>query len=277
MVIQGYRFRCWREMECCMNHDYNLKFFVLGSGSKGNSVFISDGTTSILIDAGFTSKEIERRLKSKGIQPDTLDAIVLSHEHTDHVLGAGILSARYQLPIYLSFGTQQAVEPLFRNVYEYRAFETGASFSINTLTIHPFSISHDAEEPNGFTVSYNGTKVGIATDMGMVTHMVRTHLKGCRLLVLEANHDLNMLMDGPYPWHLKQRIKGRTGHLSNDDTRNLLKDIYHDQLKYVVLAHLSETNNTPQMALHTVKSSLIDLQTNIIVADQYYSSEVVYI
>jgi phosphoribosyl 1,2-cyclic phosphodiesterase len=191
-------------------------------------------------------------------------------------MGAGVLSARYRVPIYSSPGTRQARSLQIRNAHEFRQFRTGSSFSVNTLTVHPFSVSHDANEPNGFTVSRNGSKIGFATDMGIATHMVRDHLKGCEILFIEANHDPNMLMNGPYPWHLKQRIRSRTGHLSNHDTGNLLKDIQHDHLSLVVLAHLSETNNTPQLALEAVRSSL-HCGAQVTVASQDTISDVVYI
>jgi len=226
--------------------DYNFQICILASGSRGNAVYVSGGSTSILIDAGLSGIEIERRLNSKGIYPEDLDAIVVSHEHTDHIQGVGVLSRRFNLPIYMSAKTEKASVSHLGNVRVIKNFECGSPFTVKDLSIHPFSISHDAEDPSGFTVNQNGTKVGIATDLGIATSMVKEHLKGCSLLILEANHDEDMLINGPYPWPIKQRIKSRTGHLSNEASKNLLKELQHDRLKHVILAHLSQINNTPQ-------------------------------
>ncbi|RLB96368.1 MAG: MBL fold metallo-hydrolase, partial [Deltaproteobacteria bacterium] len=150
----------------------------------------------------------------------------------------------------------------------------GAPFLIGKLELHPFSISHDAMDPAGFTVTSNGTRIGIATDLGIATAMVKTHLKECTALILEANHDRVMLAEGPYPWPLKQRIKGRSGHLSNDDTTELLKEILHGRLSHIILAHLSEQNNTPEKALSTVGQALHRTDINLSVAIQDRSSEI---
>ena len=141
-------------------------------------------------------------------------------------------------------------------------------FTINDLSIHPFSISHDAQDPCGFTINQNGTKIGIATDLGIATSMVKAHLQGCTLLILEANHDEQMLINGPYPWPIKQRIKSRTGHLSNEASKALLKELQHDGLKHVMLAHLSETNNTPQKAVNEVGKALTRCKARLDVASQ---------
>ncbi len=183
---------------------------VLASGSKGNSIFISDGTTSVLVDAGLSGVEIERRLRSIGKFPRDLDAILVSHEHDDHIRSVGILSRRFHLPVYISHKTEKSALSNLRSVHDIKYFECGSGFKIKELSIHPFSISHDAEDPSGFTVSRNGTKIGIATDLGIATSVVKEHLKGCNALILEANHDPDMLITGPYPWHLKQRIKSST-------------------------------------------------------------------
>ncbi len=221
---------------------------VLGSGSRGNAIYVSDGTTSILIDAGFSAREIDRRLRGRGIDPAALDAIVLTHEHTDHVKGVERLVRRHRLEVFLTAGTRKAVDPegILPGLVP---FECGREFRIRTLTVRPFCISHDAADPAGFTVTAAGVRIGVATDLGQPTALVRDHLQGCRVLILEANHDPDMLMSGPYPWFLKQRIRGRTGHLSNRESCLLLSDVVHSGLEHVVLAHLSETNNTPQKAL----------------------------
>jgi len=248
--------------------DYNLAVCILASGSKGNAIFVSDGSTSILIDAGLSGIEIERRLISKGLCPEDLDAILVSHEHTDHVQGVGVLSRRFDLPVYMNRKTQKAAAIQLGNVYDLKNFECGSTFMIENLTIHPFSISHDAKDPAGFTVNQNGTKIGIATDLGMATSMVKTHLQSCVLLILEANHDADMLTHGPYPWPLKQRIKSRRGHLSNESAKNLLKEVQHDRLMHVMLAHLSEINNTPQKAMSEVSQAITHCNAQIDVASQ---------
>lgn len=248
--------------------DYNFQICILASGSRGNAVYVSDGSTSILIDAGLSGIEIERRLNSKGLYPEDLDAILVSHEHTDHIQGVGVLSRRFNLPVYMSSKTEKAAIPQLGNVRVIKNFECGSPFMIKDLFIHPFSISHDAKDPSGFTVNRNGTKIGIATDLGIATSMVKEHLKGCSLLILEANHDEDMLINGPYPWPIKQRIKSRTGHLSNEASKNLLKELQHDRLKYVTLAHLSQTNNTPQKALSEVSRAITRCNAQLDVATQ---------
>lgn len=248
--------------------DYNLAVCILASGSKGNATFVTSGSTSILVDAGLAGVEIERRLKSRGLCPEDLDAILVSHEHTDHIQGVGVLSRRYNLPIYINRKTQRAAASQLGNLYGFRNFECGSTFMINDLAVHPFSISHDAEDPAGFTVYQNGTKIGIVTDLGIATTMVKEHLKGCSLLILEANHDETMLVNGPYPWYLKQRIKSRTGHLSNEASKHILSEVQHDRLEHVTLAHLSEINNTPQKALSEVGQAMNHCNAQIDVAAQ---------
>ncbi len=257
--------------------DYNLTVCMLASGSRGNAIFVSGGSTSILIDAGLSGIQIERRLKSRGLCPEDLDAILVSHEHTDHIQGAGVLSRRYNLPVYMNLKTRKAAELQMRNVHGFKNFECGSTFMIKDLIIHPFSIPHDAEDPAGFTVKQNGTKIGVATDLGTATSVVKDHLKGCALLVLEANHDEAMLTNGPYPWSIKQRIKSRTGHLSNRASKNLLKEVQHDRLEYVMLAHLSETNNTPQKALNEVGKAITHCNVQLDVAEQDACGKMLYL
>jgi len=257
-------------------YGYNLSVCTLASGSKGNATYISDGDTSILVDAGLSGRELERRLASRGLNPAQLSAIVVTHEHVDHIRGVGVLSRRYKLPVYINRKTE-AASPQLGYLTDIRPFECGQTFQINNLNVHPFSISHDANDPAGFTIGQNGTTIGIATDLGIATSMVREHLKRCALLVLEANHDPKMLEIGPYPWPLKQRIKSRSGHLSNPDSKKLLGELQHPDLKYVILAHLSEINNTPQKAFDEIVQALTRCNASLSVADQYSSGPVFYL
>jgi len=240
---------------------------LLASGSKGNSIYISDGTTNLLLDAGLSGKAIENRLARHGLAAGDLTAIIVSHEHSDHIRGVGVLSRRYGLPVYISAATLRAA-PQIGKLAQSHSFSVGTPFTIHTLQIHPFAISHDAADPAGFTIANNGLKVGVATDLGIATAMVRERLRAADLLILEANHDVQMLYNGPYPWPLKQRIKGRTGHLSNEDTRQLLTELKHDRLRHVVLAHLSETNNDPGLARETVVPALDNADIPLTVSGQ---------
>jgi phosphoribosyl 1,2-cyclic phosphodiesterase len=185
-----------------------------------------------------------------------------------------VLSRRYGLPVYISPETDGAAADQIKKIRDIRHFECGRSFAIDDLAIHPFSTSHDASDSAGLTVQRNGVKIGIATDLGIATSVVRTHLRNCALLVLESNHDPKMLMEGPYPWHLKQRVRGRTGHLANEASRDLLGELLHDGLGHVVLAHLSEQNNTPEMALRTVAPVLSQTRIRLSVAAQHTSGEI---
>jgi phosphoribosyl 1,2-cyclic phosphodiesterase len=246
---------------------------MLASGSRGNAIYLSDGTTRVLIDAGLSGVQIERRLKSRGLSPHDLDALVVSHEHSDHIQGVGVLSRKYKLPVYINEKTHAAA-PQLGKIGELRRFACGTDFIISGIRIHPFSISHDAADPAGFTLTRGDIKIGIATDLGIATTMVRENLRGCALLVLEANHDPEMLVQGPYPWPLKQRIKGHSGHLANEDTRHLLHELQHEGLRHVILAHLSETNNTPEKAYAAVAPALTRCRPSLSVAQQGTSGDI---
>jgi len=259
----------------CPSDDY-LAVCVLASGSRGNAIYISNGSTSILVDAGLSGIELERRLKSKGLCPEELTAIVVSHEHSDHAQGVGVFSRRFNLPVFINPKTHRAAEQLGK-IRDLRAFDCGTSFCIDQIHIHPFSTSHDAEDPSGFTIGHNGKKIGLATDLGIATSMVKSHLSDCTFLILEANHDPDMLQNGPYPWPLKQRIKSRTGHMSNDASKALLQEIWHDRLEHVILAHLSEINNTPERALSVVGQALFNSNTGLSAAAQHTSGDIFYI
>ncbi len=254
-----------------------MQICMLASGSRGNSIYVSDGDTSVLIDAGLSGIEIERRMKSRDLSIKDIDAIIVSHEHSDHIQGVGVLARRYSLPVYISSATFSTAESQLGTIQQINNFSCGSEFNIKDLIIRPFSISHDASDPAGFTIGCNGQKIGIATDLGVATAMVRQHLKNCCCLIIEANHDVPMLEDGPYPWSIKQRVKGRTGHLSNESSRELLMDVIHDQMSHVILAHLSETNNTPEKAFQVVTEHLQDSRLNVSVATQSCAGPIIHL
>jgi len=257
-----------------MPFDDAISVCLLASGSRGNAIYISDGHASILIDAGLSGVEIQRRMAARELDPQQLNGIVVSHEHNDHIQAVGILARRFKLPVYISANTYAAAQKQLGKIDTIERFNCGTPFQVGSLKLHPFSISHDATDPAGFTVTANGTRIGIATDLGIVTTMVKTHLQDCVALIIEANHDRTMLSEGPYPWPLKQRIQSRSGHLSNDDTSQLLLEVLHDGLTHVILAHLSEQNNTPDKALQAVQQTLAGTGVNLSVAVQDSCSKV---
>ena len=234
-----------------------LELCVLASGSSGNAIYVATANTRLLIDAGLSAKQIELRLESIGITPSSLNAICLSHEHSDHTNGARVLQKRHQIPIYANPPTANTLTrgPKGTEI-NFHIFQTGAPFSIGNLTLEPFHIPHDASEPVGFRISHANTHIGIVTDIGMSTHLVIEKLKGCSCLVIEANHDVDLLREAPRPWSLKQRIRSRQGHLSNVEAAQLISASATDQLKHIILAHLSSHCNTPETALNTVGSQL---------------------
>ncbi len=257
------------------NKSHGLSVCTLASGSRGNSIFVSSGGFSILVDAGLSGIELERRMSARQIAPESISAIVVTHEHTDHVKGAGILSRRYNIPLYINEKTCIGAETKLGKVKNIKYFQCGKAFKIGDIRLEPFSISHDALDPAGFTLEHATVKIGIATDMGVVTNLVKEHLKGCCLIYLEANHDSDMLMTGSYPWHLKQRIKGRKGHLSNQDAANMLDEIKSEILSHVILAHLSEENNTPEKAFNTVNEIIGTYGIQLSVAKPYQPGEMI--
>lgn len=224
---------------------------VLATGSKGNAILVSSSKTRILVDAGLSGKELSRRLDQTPVKAQTLQALLLSHEHRDHVNGSGVMSRRFDLPVYLTQGTLETLPSQVGHLPSVRVFQPGTRFRIGDLQIHPFATPHDARESVGFVIEHESFRLGICTDLGFATQLVKTRLQGCHGLVLESNHDTNMLNNGPYPPELKQRIRSRHGHLSNSDTCELLKSLHHQNLQSVVFAHLSEVNNHPEVLLQT--------------------------
>ena len=253
-----------------------MRVCLLASGSKGNSLFVETGETKILVDAGLSAREIAFRLETIGVNASELSGILISHEHTDHIRGAGTLARKFKIPVLISYSASQQSHEHFRSV-SLVEFETGCSFEFRDILIDPFPITHDSADPVGFVIDSHEARIGFATDLGIVTRLVREKLKKSRVLVLESNHDENMLLNGPYPWHLKQRIKSRHGHLSNVESAALLMEVMHPGLEGVFLAHLSEANNHPEIALGVHRNQLSDTTVcspRIYVGNQQSVSEV---
>jgi phosphoribosyl 1,2-cyclic phosphodiesterase len=234
-----------------------MKFCVLGSGSRGNSTFIEHGTSRLLIDAGFSGKEIARRLALINRRPEQLSAIIVTHEHGDHISGVGVLSRRFQLPVYANFGTHQAAEKRMGKLFVRQEFSTGQKFTLKGLEIHPFAVSHDTADPVGFVVSNGKQTMGYCTDTGRLTKLMSHLLGKCQGLILEANHDPQMLKDGPYPLPLKQRVQSNRGHLANEDAASFACELVGGALQVLVLAHLSETNNLPELARREMEKKFV--------------------
>jgi phosphoribosyl 1,2-cyclic phosphodiesterase len=233
-----------------------MRFCVLGSGSKGNCTYVEAGGTAVLIDAGFSGREIERRLAAIGVDPASLTALLLTHEHSDHLRGAAVLSRRLRIPVFANSATFDAAGRGLDRLYGHQEFAAGVSFHFRDLTIHPFSISHDAADPVGFLVADQHFTLGYCTDTGTVSRLIAHRLAGCHALVLESNHDPEMLRAGPYPLPLQQRVRSKTGHLANDTAADLLQGLLHDRLEQVVLAHISETNNRPELVMAAARQVL---------------------
>ncbi|MFZ5758659.1 MAG: MBL fold metallo-hydrolase [Thermodesulfobacteriota bacterium] len=232
-----------------------MRFCVLGSGSRGNATYVASESGALLIDNGFSAVEIERRLAAIGIEAASLSAILLTHEHNDHLKGVGVLARKFGLPLHASAGTIAAAARTLAGVEAVHPFTTGTSFFLAGFSVHPFAVCHDTADPVGFVIRHDLCSLGYCTDTGTVSRVIRHHLAGCNGLVLECNHDPRMLQNGPYPLQLKQRVRSRHGHLANDQTAALIGDILHEKLFHVVLAHISETNNDPALALDTVAAA----------------------
>lgn len=237
-----------------------MRLCSLYSGSSGNSIFVASDSTKILSDAGLSAKKIIEALCSIGEKPGELNGILVSHEHIDHIRGAGILSRKFNLPIYASEGTWQAMGEMIGPVMEYnrRVFSSYEPFMIGDIEVRPFPIPHDANEPVGYSYSNNGKKVTIATDIGHISIELLHYLEDSDLLLLESNHDLEMLKVGPYPWNLKQRIAGDNGHLSNEAAGKVIAYMAEKGTKRFLLGHLSKENNFPELAYQTVCNALCE-------------------
>jgi phosphoribosyl 1,2-cyclic phosphodiesterase len=230
----------------------------LASGSSGNATLVEFGNTRILVDAGVSSLGLVRRLEALHVAPSSLAAILLTHEHHDHAQGLERFSRRHRVPAATTPEALEALNLSPSHLAGWFPFEPGASFEIETVRVSAFSVPHDAANPVGFVLEAEGVRVGIVTDLGHATTLVVERLRGCDVLMVEANHDDRMLVAGPYPWHLKQRVGGRMGHLSNDEAARLLSAAADERCRAVVLAHLSERNNEPGKARDAVSRALSD-------------------
>jgi phosphoribosyl 1,2-cyclic phosphodiesterase len=227
-----------------------MRLILLGSGSSGNALYIESGATSVLVDVGLSAKETARRLLEVGIDSAKLTAIVVTHEHADHVKGVRVMSKTAAVPVFISDATRD--ECRFAGgglgMQWGEMISSSRSFQIGSLDFHPFTIPHDGIDTFAFTVESEGVKVGIVTDLGYITQLVAERLRGCNFIVIESNHDKDMLKVGPYPWPLKQRIASNSGHLSNDETARWLREDFDGRAEYLVLAHLSRQCNHPELA-----------------------------
>jgi len=236
---------------------------VLASGSRGNSALVCSSHTRVLVDAVISCRETFKRLKEVGEDPHQLSAIVITHEHQDHIAGLAVLARKLRVPIFMTGATHHAWARSERDangelpsVPQLEIFTSGHRFQIGDIEVTPFTIPHDAADPVGFAFRSEGIKVAIATDLGYIPPNVCDHLRGCDVLVIESNHDVEMLRGGPYPWSVKQRVMSRVGHLSNDALANFFASDYDGSAAYVVLAHLSEQNNHPEIARRAAEKAL---------------------
>lgn len=235
-----------------------MRFCPLFSGSSGNCSYFEAGGARILIDAGLPCRTITAALASVGVDARTLTAILVTHEHTDHTKGVGALSRRYALPVYANSDTWEGmlrtVEPIAEP--RVRVFETGVDFYIGDVNVLPFSIPHDARDPVGYSLVHRGRKVTVMTDIGHMTERLLDRAAGSRLVLIEANHDVDMLIAGSYPYTLKRRILGESGHLSNEGCGRALARLYGRGVRSAILGHLSEENNFEELCISTVRSVL---------------------
>lgn len=237
-----------------------MKLCSIASGSSGNCIYVGSNQTNLLVDAGISGKRILNGLDEVEIKPDTLQGVLITHEHSDHISGVGVLARKFNVPIYGTFETLDAMRRIKSmgaipdELFHY--INPDETFYINDIEVNPFAISHDASNPVCYTFTANGHKVGIATDLGKYDDYIVSKLSDTEILVLESNHDVNMLMVGNYPYYLKQRVLGEKGHLSNDTAASLICDLMSDKLRYIYLAHLSKENNYDELAYETVYAEM---------------------
>jgi len=246
-----------------------LRFASLGSGSRGNALLIDSGEVRLLLDCGFSAAEVERRLRRLGVEPASIDGILVSHEHGDHLRGVGPLARRYELPVWMTDGTRSLAQERCGNLPELHAIDSHCShFRIADLNIEPFPIPHDAREPCQFIFQKEALRLGVLTDAGCITPHIESRISACDGLVLEFNHDTEMLANGPYPPSLQARVGGDLGHLSNAQSAALLERLDCGRIRHLLLAHLSEKNNTPEQVTAAVAHSAGPLLERAVIARQ---------
>jgi phosphoribosyl 1,2-cyclic phosphodiesterase len=251
---------------------------VLASGSSGNAALLATESTRILVDAGLSMRELGRRMLAAGENLEDIDAILLTHEHSDHISGVPVLARRLKKPkpFFLTRLTGPAID-WENSIPVLEPFQAGASFRIGDIDVQSFSVPHDAIDPVGFCLQAQGVRIGIATDLGYIPQSVKHHLNRCDLLLIEANHDLEMLKVGPYPWSVKQRVMSRVGHLSNTVTCDFLADELDSRAQHVILGHVSEANNHPEIVRALAAEALERrgfFAPTVSVAEQTRASEV---
>ncbi len=236
-----------------------MKICSVRSSSKGNATVIYDDETMILVDCGISGKLLESSLMESGLDPQRLDAVVVTHEHTDHIKGIGVISRKFNIPVFATYGTWNGMKKSVGEILpeNKKLFDENLSFEIGGICVTPFAIPHDAAQPVGFIFEKNGEKVAVATDIGVMTEEIFEKLKGSRAVLLESNYDLFMLEAGTYPYELKCRIKGESGHLCNDDAALVVKALAQSGTEEIILGHLSQENNYPDLAFETTKLCLL--------------------
>ena len=240
-----------------------VRLTILGSGSSGNCAYVETDECRVLIDAGFSLRQIRQRLASIGRAPENLTAILVTHEHSDHVQSLPLLSGKLGIPIYANCPTHEAVEHQYQVRLPSRLFATGASFELGDIIVETFSVPHDAQDPVGYLLRTSAGNIGFLTDLGHTTRLVLERVRPAHVLVLEANHDVKMLQDCPTrPWSLKQRILGRHGHLSNDAAADAAEQIMSSDLRHLYLGHLSRECNRPELAHRVVSERLQKIGAN---------------
>lgn len=245
-----------------------MNFALLGSGSSGNATIVSSPTATVLIDAGLSFKQLQLRAMALGVDISAIDAVLVTHEHGDHVNGLPVLTKRVGVPVYMTHGTFDALSEKVKAIPNVQTFDPGDSVAVGAMRFDSYSVSHDAADPVGYVVDGGGRRLGLAGDMGHVSTLVKQRLAGCDALVLESNYCPDMLLHSPYPAQIRQRIGSRHGHLSNPDACSLLKSVMHDGLRLVVLTHLSEENNRPDKVMQMASRAMNGHRAEIHVAWQ---------
>lgn len=253
-----------------------IGFCPLASGSKGNCIYFGTARTKILIDAGISSRTIQERLDKIGVDLSEIDAILVTHEHTDHIKAVQTLGFKYNIPIFANSDTAKAIYEIFGECPKFKIFSTGESFEFGDIEVHPFSVQHDALDPVAFTIRYDKLKLGFCTDLGFATSLVVSRLLECDYLYVEANHQPSMVHASSRPDIYKKRVLSKQGHLSNEECGDLLVKVINTKLKHVYLAHLSEECNSPELALKIVSEKIKSEAIGLSIAYQDKSSQPIY-